>query len=78
MFLRVLSIKLKPLSRKKVLEILNSNEFNIDREGARHTILKKKVDDRILTTIVARHTEITRTEIQYIIKQTQKNREEFT
>lgn len=59
------------------MEILNSNGFYIDREGARHTILKKKTDDKILTTFVGRHNEITATEIHYIIKQTQKLREEF-
>ena len=64
----MLSIKLRPLSRKRVLEILNSNGFAIDREGARHTILKKKVNDKSLTTFVGRHSEITRTEIHYIIK----------
>jgi predicted RNA binding protein YcfA (HicA-like mRNA interferase family) len=73
----VLSIKLRPLSRKKVLEVLNKNSFIVDREGARHTILKKKVDNEILTTFIGRHSEITATEIHYIIKQTQKSREEF-
>ena len=73
----MLYIKLRPLSRKKVLEILNNNGFAIDREGARHTILKKKIADKILTTFVGRHSEIITTEIHYIIKQTQKSREEF-
>ena len=69
--------KLVPLLRRKVMKILKSNEFDVTREGARHTVLEKQVNGKWLTTFVPRHNEISIGVIQEIIKQTEKNREEF-
>jgi predicted RNA binding protein YcfA (HicA-like mRNA interferase family) len=68
--------KLRPLPQQKVIEILRSNGFKEVRSG-KHITFKKKVDERILTTWVPHHREVTVFVIQYIIKQTEKERSEF-
>lgn len=69
--------KLRSLPRKKVLEILNNNKFKLVREG-RHSVYRK-IDEagKVWTTFIGRHIEIILPEIQSIIRQTGKKREEF-
>ena len=69
--------KLKPLSRKKVIQILQNNGFIEKRSGKHVTFKKTAKDGRILTTWVPHHKEITVFVIQYIIKQSEKPRNEF-
>lgn len=70
--------KLRPRSKRDVLEILNSNGFK-EAGGTRHIKLKKTLNDgSVLTTYVSRGSnEIPVKIIQYIIKQTGKPRKEF-
>jgi predicted RNA binding protein YcfA (HicA-like mRNA interferase family) len=68
--------KLRPLSQRKVIEILRSNGFEEVR-SSKHITFKKKVGDRVLTTWVPHHNEVTVFVIQYIIKQADKPRSEF-
>ncbi len=68
--------KLRPLPQRKVIDILLSNGFEQVR-SSKHVTFKKKTADRTLTTWVPNHKEITVFVIQYIIKQTEKDRSEF-
>jgi predicted RNA binding protein YcfA (HicA-like mRNA interferase family) len=68
--------KLRPLSQRKVIEILRSNGFEEVR-SSKHVTFKKKVGERVLTTWVPHHSEVTVFVIQYIIRQTEKARSEF-
>lgn len=68
--------RLRPLPQRRVIEILESNGFEEVRSG-KHITFKKKVGDRVLTTWVPHHREVTVFVIQYIIKQTEKERSEF-
>lgn len=72
-------IRLRSLPRKKVLAVLNNNGYKIEREGARHTILYKRDETEkvVGVTLVGRHNEIILPEIQWIMRQTGKPREEF-
>ena len=68
--------KLRPLPRRRVIEILKANGFEEVRSG-KHITLKKSTAGRVLTTWVPHHKEVTIFVIQYIIKQTEKERSEF-
>ena len=68
--------RLRPLPRRKVIDVLRANGFEEVRSG-KHTTFKKKVGDRVLTTWIPHHNEVTVFVIQYIIKQTEKDRSEF-
>lgn len=68
--------KLRPLPQRKVIEILSSNGFQEVR-SSKHITFKKKVGQRVLTTWVPHHKEVTVFVIQYIMKQTEKPRVEF-
>ena len=68
--------KLRPLPQRKVIEILRSNGFREVR-SSKHITFKKNLSDRVLTTWVPHHSEITVFVIQHIIKQTEKERSEF-
>ena len=68
--------RLHPLPRRKVIDVLRANWFEEVRSG-KHTTLKKKVGDRVLTTWVPHHSEVTVFVVQYIIKQAEKDRSEF-
>jgi len=68
--------RLRPLPRRKVIDILKSNGFEEVRSG-KHITFKKKEGDRVLTTWVPHHSEVTVFVIQYIIKQAEKERSEF-
>ncbi len=68
--------RLRPLPQRRVIEILKSNGFEEVRSG-KHITFKKRVGDRVLTTWVPHHREVTVFVIQYIIKQTEKERSEF-
>jgi predicted RNA binding protein YcfA (HicA-like mRNA interferase family) len=65
--------KLRPLSQRKVIDILQSNGFEKVR-SSKNTTFKKRVDNRVLTTWVPHHKEVTVFVLQYIIKQTEKPR----
>lgn len=70
--------KLKPLERRKIMKILESNGFAITREGGRHTVVEKlDSNGKWWTTFVPRHNEVSIGVVQEIIKQTGKPREEF-
>jgi predicted RNA binding protein YcfA (HicA-like mRNA interferase family) len=64
------------MSQRKVIEILRANGFEEVR-SSKHITFKKKVGGRVLTTWVPHHREVTVFVIQYIIKQTEKERSEF-
>ncbi|MCG2690379.1 type II toxin-antitoxin system HicA family toxin [Candidatus Parcubacteria bacterium] len=68
--------KLKPLKQKAVIKILENNGFIKTRSG-KHFTFKKKMPNRILTTWVPHHEEVSVFVIGYIIKQSEKPREEF-
>jgi predicted RNA binding protein YcfA (HicA-like mRNA interferase family) len=68
--------KLRPLSQRKVIEILQANGFEEVR-SSKHTTFKKKVGNRVLTTWVPHHSEVSVFVLQYIMKQTEKPRNEF-
>jgi predicted RNA binding protein YcfA (HicA-like mRNA interferase family) len=68
--------KLRPLPQRKVIEILRSNGFE-EARSSKHITFKKKTGDRVLTTWVPHHREVTAFVIQYIIKQSEKERSEF-
>jgi predicted RNA binding protein YcfA (HicA-like mRNA interferase family) len=68
--------RLHPLPRRKVIDVLRANGFEEVRAG-KHTTFKKKVGDRVLTTWVPHHSEVTVFVVQYIIKQAEKDRSEF-
>jgi predicted RNA binding protein YcfA (HicA-like mRNA interferase family) len=69
--------KLRPLRQRKVIEILRSNGFEEIRSGKHITFKKKTSHGRILTTWVPHHSEVTVFVIQFIIRQTEKSRNEF-
>ena len=77
MFQKVSSIgKLRPLPQSRVVSILKSNGFSEVRSG-KHITFKKNISDRVLTTWVPHHNEVSIFVIQFIIRQTGKPREEF-
>jgi len=69
--------KLRPLKRKKVINILLKNGFQEVRRGKHITFKKYLPDGTILTTWVPYHPEISIFVLQYIIKQTRKTKDEF-
>ncbi len=69
--------KLKPLSQRSIVRILEKNGFRKVRSGKHITFKKKVQGDRVLTTWMPHHREVSAFVINYIIKQTGKNREEF-
>lgn len=69
--------KLRPLSQSEVISILEGNGFNKVKSGKHITFKKNTQDGRVLTTWVPHHREVTVFVIQYIIKQTEKQKEEF-
>lgn len=69
--------KLKPLSQNKIIRILKNNDFEQVRSAKHITFKKTAKGGRVLTTWVPHHREVTVFVIQYIIKQTEKAREEF-
>ncbi len=68
--------KLKPLSQKKVIKILKRNGFKMVR-SRKHITFKKIISNKVLTTWVPHHLEVSVFVIQYIIKQTEISRKEF-
>jgi len=68
--------KLRPLPQGKVIKILEKNGFKQVRSG-KHITLKKITSNKVLTTWVPHHKEVTVFVIQYIIKQTEKAKKEF-
>jgi len=65
------------LPQREVIRILEKNGFRKIRSGKHITFKKKTLDGRILTTWAPHHKEITIFVIQYIIKQTEKPRNDF-
>ena len=68
--------RLRPLPRRRVIEVLASNGFEEVRSG-KHSTFKKRKGDLVLTTWVPHHAEVTVFVIQYIMKQAEKERSEF-
>jgi predicted RNA binding protein YcfA (HicA-like mRNA interferase family) len=69
--------KLRPLKKRKVINILLKNGFKAVRRG-KHIIFKKYLPNgEVLTTWVPYHSEVSVFFLQYIIKQTRKSKEEF-
>ncbi|MBI5754828.1 type II toxin-antitoxin system HicA family toxin [Candidatus Peregrinibacteria bacterium] len=69
--------KLKKLSQQKIIQILQNNGFRQVRARKHITFKKITREEKVLTTWVPHHREVTIFVIQYIIKQTGKPREEF-
>lgn len=59
------------------MRILKNNGFKEVRSGKHKTFKKIDSKEKVWTTWVPKHNEITVFVIKYIIKQTGKNREEF-
>ena len=68
--------RLRPLPRRRVIDILMSNGFEEVRSG-KHTTFKKRIGQRVLTTWVPLHMVVTVFVVQFIIKQAEKERSEF-
>ena len=68
--------KLRPLPQNKVIRILEKNGFQRVRSG-KHVTFKKFTPNKILTTWIPHHKEITVFVTQHIIRQTEKPRKEF-
>ena len=68
--------RLRPLPQRRIIEILKANGFEEVRSG-KHITFKKQRGERVLTTWVPLHSEVTVFVIQYIIRQTEKQRSEF-
>ena len=71
--------KLRPLPYRKVIKILQNNDFKIVRKG-KHIVLKKRdTDGHVLTTFVShsRRKPIEVWVLMNIIRQSKKSREEF-
>jgi len=69
--------KLRTLLQKKVIQIIKNNGFEEVRAGKHITFKKILSDNRVFTTWVPHHREVTVFVIQHIIKQTEKSRSEF-
>jgi predicted RNA binding protein YcfA (HicA-like mRNA interferase family) len=69
--------KLRPLKKRKVINILLKNGFKEVRRGKHITFKKYLPNGEALTTWVPYHSEISVFVLQYIIKQTRKPKEEF-
>ncbi|MEK7209138.1 MAG: type II toxin-antitoxin system HicA family toxin [Patescibacteria group bacterium] len=69
--------KLNPLPQKAVIKILEDNGFRQVRSGKHLTFKKETTDEKILTTWVPQHREVTVFVIKYIIRQTEKPKAEF-
>jgi predicted RNA binding protein YcfA (HicA-like mRNA interferase family) len=67
---------LRPLPQRRVVEILRANGFTETRSG-KHITFKKDAAGKVLTTWVPHHSKVTVFVIQYIIRQTEKQRSEF-
>jgi len=69
--------KFKPLFQNKVIQILKNNGFRKVRSGKHITFKKTTKGGKVLTTWVPHHREVTVFVARYIIKQTEKSKEEF-
>ena len=69
--------KLRSLSQDKVIKILESNGFRKVRSRKHITFKKTDSDGRVRITWVPHHREVTLFVIKYILRQTEKSREEF-
>lgn len=71
--------RLRPLDQNKVIKILEKNGFEKVRTRKHITFKKKDLinPNRVLTTWVPLHKEVTLFVIKHIIRQTGKSREEF-
>ena len=69
--------RLRPLPQKKVVKILLGNGFQQVRSESHLTFKKTDENGKVLTTWVPHHKEVTVFVIQYIIRQTGKDRKEF-
>lgn len=69
--------KLRPLLQRDVIQILMKNGF-VEVRSAKHITFKKTNEGgKVLTTWVPHHNEVSLFVIHYIIRQTEKQREEF-
>ncbi len=68
--------KLKPLSKKKVIRILEKHGFEMVRSN-KHITFKKSIGNKVLTTWIPHHSDVSVFVIGYIIKQTEIPRSEF-
>ena len=69
--------KLPRLSGKEVIKILSKIGFDPVRQKGSHVILKKKVEERVIATVVPLHKEIDRGTLLEIIRQAHIKKEEF-
>ena len=70
-------MKLPILSHRKVIKALQSIGFQITRQSGSHIILVKFVDNKKLTVVVPRHSEIAKGTLLSIIQQSGMTKEEF-
>lgn len=67
---------MQPLSQSKVIRVIEKNGFKRVR-SRKHITFKKIEKDNVLTTWVPHHRIVTAFVLNYIIKQTEKSKEEF-
>ena len=69
--------KLPRLSGKEVIKILSKIGFEPVRQKGSHVILKKKIDERMIVTVVPNHKEVDKGTLLEIIRQIGMKKEEF-
>lgn len=69
--------KLRPLPQTKVIRILESNGLKKVKSAKYITFKRRTQSGKVLTTWVPHHRVVTVFVLGYIIKQTEKTREEF-
>lgn len=69
--------RLHPLPLYKVIKILKGNGFQEVRAGRHKTFKKIDASGKVWITWVPQHNEITVFVIKYIIRQSEKDRDEF-
>ena len=69
--------KLPRLSGKEVIRALSKSGFEVARQKGSHVILKKKISESVITTVVPIHKEVDSGTLLEIIRQAKLTREEF-
>jgi len=69
--------KLPRLSGREVIKALSKVGFEVIRQKGSHVILKKKIPEGEIATVVPNHNEIDTGTLREIIRQAKLTREEF-
>lgn len=69
--------KLPRLSGKEVVKALSKTGFEVVGQKGSHIIMKKKIPEREIATVVPNHKEVDKGTLLEIIRQAKLTREEF-